>query len=143
MNSGGDAGSIIVAVSTVCGGGVGVGVGVGLGVGVAVGVGVGVGVPLGVGVGVEVGVGVGGGVAKLTTTTPRGLVLPSWVKFRMRRKCLSGTTIVKVGLVSVITALLNSLARATATQRQLTMNAAECLLIFGLRSEPNSCGRPD
>src|SRR4051794_6720537 len=59
MNSGGDVpGSMIVAVSTVCGGGVGVGVGVGLGVAVGVGVadGVGVGVPLGVAVGVGVGV---------------------------------------------------------------------------------------
>jgi len=76
MNSGGDVpGSMIVAVSTVCGGGVGVSVGVGVGVavGVAVGVGVGVavGVTVGVGVPVGVGVGVGVGVPAFTITTPR------------------------------------------------------------------------
>ena len=134
MNSGGDVpGSMIVAVSTVCGGGVGVGVGVGLGVAVGVGVGgVGVGVAVGVSVGVGVAVGVGVGAPAFTITTPRGLLLPSCVKLWIRRKCLSGTTIVRVGLVSVITALWKGLAiRSEATmQRQLIQNAAEGLLIF-------------
>ncbi len=68
INSGEDVpGSMIVAVSTVCGGGVGVGVGVG----VAIGVGVAVGVTVGVGVPVGVGVGVGVGVPAFTITTPR------------------------------------------------------------------------
>src|SRR6266478_5117055 len=87
MNSGGDVPeSMIVAVSTVCGGGVGVdvGVGVAVGAGVAVGVTVGVGVPVGVGVGV--------GVPAFTITIPRGLLLPSCVKLWICRKCLSGTT---------------------------------------------------
>lgn len=145
MNSGGDVpGSMIVAVSTVCGGGVGVGVGVGLGVAVGVGVadGVGVGVPLGVAVGVGVGVGVAVGVAKFTIATPRW-VPPCWVKFWIRRKTLLGTTTVKVGLVSVIIALWKGLAIRTEaiTQRQLIKSAAECLLIYVVRLEPKFCER--
>src|SRR5437016_2064325 len=79
MNSGDDAGSMIVAVNAARRGGVGVGVGVTVGVGVAVGVGVGgqgVGVQVGVGVGVYVGVGIGVGVAADAITTPR-IVPPS------------------------------------------------------------------
>ena len=143
MNSGGDVpGSMIVAVNTVCGGGGGVGVGVGVKVGVGLGVvvgvgvgGVGVGVTLGVAVGVGVGVGEGVGVVKLTITSPRGELLPSCVKLRIRRKCLSGTTIVRVPLVMM--ALLYSPARQTAVQRQLVKNAADCLLILVFCYQPN------
>src|SRR6266446_4680686 len=121
MNSGGDVPeSMIVAVSTVCGGGVGVGVGVDVGVGVAVGVGVGVGVPA------------------FTITIPRRLLLPSCVKLWIRRKCLSGTTIVKVGPVSGMTTLLKSPAirREVATHRQVIKNDPTCLLMSVLRCKP-------
>ena len=106
------------------------GLGGGLDLGVGVGRGVEVGVVVAVAVGVAVGVGVGA--PAFTITTPRGLLLPSCVKLWIRRKCLSGTTIVRVGLVSVITALWKGLAiRSEATmQRQLIQNAAEGLLIF-------------
>jgi len=65
INSGGDAGSMIVAVSTAPGSGVGVAVGVGVGIAVAVGVGVAIGVAV--------------GVAAAAITTPRVLP-PSCVK---------------------------------------------------------------